>query len=74
MIVSVDMLTDFSNIKAALSKTVELVHVLPSIYLCLTVDASVVGVGVVLQQKDSGSWKPISFISKKLTSTQHKCS
>lgn len=68
------MLTDFSNIKAALSKTVELAHVLPSIYLCLTVDASVVRVGVVLQQKDSGSWKPISFISKMLTRTQHKCS
>lgn len=72
IIVSGNILTD--NINTAVSKTVELIHILPNKYLCLTVDASAVAVGVVLQQKDSGSWKPISFISKNLTSTHHKCS
>lgn len=54
----------FSNIKAALVKTIELSHVLPDIELCLTVVASSIRAGAVLQQKVSGSWKSISFFPK----------
>ena len=69
IVVSGDALSAFSKIKAALAK---LLNYLMS--LCLAVDASAVGVGAVLQQNVSGSWKPISFFSQKLTSTQKRYS
>ncbi len=69
-----DALSAFSKIKTVLAKTTELSHVLPDVDLCLAVDPSAVGVGVVLQQKVSGSWKPISFFPQKLTNTQKRYS
>ena len=69
-----DALSAFSKIKAAQAKTTELSHILPDAELCLAVDLSAVGVGAVLQQKVSGSWKPISFFFQKLTSTQKRYS
>ena len=67
-------LSAFSKIKAALAKITELSHLLPDVELCLAVNARAVGVGAVLQEKVSGSWKPISFFSQKLTSTQRRYS
>ena len=64
IVVSGDALSAFSKIKAALAKTTELSHVLPDVDLCLAVNTSAIGVGAVLQQKVSGSWKLISFFPK----------
>ena len=72
IVVSGDALSAFSKTKAALAKTTELSHVLPDVELYLAVDASAVGVGVVLEQKVSGSWKPTSFFPQKLTSIQKR--
>ena len=54
----------FYKTKAALSKTTELSHVAPDVEMCLAVDASAVGIGAVLQQKDSGSLKSFFFSPK----------
>ena len=72
IVVSGDAQSAFSKIKAALTKTTELSHVFPGVELCLAVDASAVGVEIVLQEKVSGSWKPISFYSQKLTNTEKR--
>ena len=69
-----DAVSAFSKNKAALAKTTEFSHILPDVEVCLAVDASTFGVGAVLQQKVSGSWKPISFFPQKLTSTQKRYS
>lgn len=42
--------------------------------LALMTDASNIGIGAVLQQKENGSWKPLGYFSKKLTDRQKKYS
>ncbi|GFX24854.1 hypothetical protein TNCV_4489451 [Trichonephila clavipes] len=42
----------------------------PNLQLALFTDASNFAIGSVLQQFEAGSWKPISFFSKKLTEAQ----
>ncbi|GFW25417.1 hypothetical protein TNCV_3721451 [Trichonephila clavipes] len=42
----------------------------PNLQLALFTDASNFAIGTVLQQFESGSWKPISFFSTKLTEAQ----
>ena len=45
-------------------------HLAPDIPTCLMTDASVTAVGAVLHQHMKGSWHPISFFSKKMTSKE----
>ncbi|GFX14754.1 hypothetical protein TNCV_1484981 [Trichonephila clavipes] len=42
----------------------------PNLQLALFTDASNFAIGSLLQQFEAGSWKPISFFSKKLTEAQ----
>lgn len=74
IVLSDEALAAFHQIKVLLSRAVELSRVVPGSELCLAVDASSIGVGAVLQQKIDDHWKPISFFSKKLTSTESRYS
>jgi RNase H-like domain found in reverse transcriptase len=51
-----------------------LAHPDPAADISLAVDASDSHVGAVLQQKEAGQWKPLSFYSKKLDAVQRKYS
>src|SRR5450830_1404016 len=64
----------FVAAKAALTKCSALAHPRPDAILSLSVDASDSHVGGVLQQIDSGSWRPLAFFSKKLSSAEEKYS
>lgn len=55
-------------------KAVTLSLPLPNVPLALMTDASNTCMGAVLQQKVSGSWQPLGYFSKKLTSTEQKYS
>ena len=46
----------------------------PNAPTCLMTDASDTAVGAVLQQHKSGTWKPISFFSRKLTPAETRYS
>src|SRR5450830_283200 len=64
----------FVAAKAALAACSSLTHPRPDAVLSLSVDASDSHVGGVLQQLDSGSWRPLAFFSKKLSSAEEKYS
>src|SRR5450830_485225 len=64
----------FVAAKAALAACSVLVHPRPDAILSLSVDASDSHVGGVLQQIDNGSWRPLAFFSKKLSSAEEKYS
>ena len=57
----------FDAAKRTLSEAVMLVHPHPNEATCITTDASNVA---VLEQFIEGQWKPISFVSKKLSSAE----
>lgn len=60
----------FHEAKDALSDATILHHPVPGAETSIAVDASDFAVGGVLQQRIDGTWKPISFFSKKLNKTQ----
>ena len=64
----------FSNTKLLLSAIPVLTHPVPGASVSLSVDASDSHVGAVLQQKLHGSWAPLAFFSKKLSSAESKYS
>jgi cleavage and polyadenylation specificity factor subunit 1 len=65
----------FSAGKNALAKCTVLVHPSPGATISLAVDASDSHVGGVLQQlSSSGSWSPLAFFSRKLSSAEVKYS
>jgi len=64
----------FSQTKRALARAVTLVHPAPDAEVSLAVDASATHVGGVLQQRAGSAWRPLSFFSKKLSSTEQKYS
>src|SRR5450830_103242 len=64
--------TAFGAAKAALQDCTVLAHPRPNSLLSLAVDASDTHVGGVLQQLDSGSWRPIAFFSRRLTTAEEK--
>ncbi len=68
------MVHTFSSIKAALCQATVLSHPDPEAEICLAVDASNTHIGAVLQQREGQAWRPLAFFSKKLDSTQLKCS
>jgi hypothetical protein len=60
--------------KAALASCTKLVHPTPGATISLAVDASDTHVGAVLQQLANGSWLPLAFFSRKLSSPELKYS
>ena len=60
----------FDRAKSALSSAVSLTHSSPSTEVSFVTDASNTHVGAVLQQKESGGWRPLAFFSAKLSATQ----
>jgi hypothetical protein len=60
--------------KAVLASCTKLVHPTPGAVISLAVDASDTHVGGVLQQLTNGSWLPLAFFSRKLSSPESKYS
>ena len=71
---TLDMNLAFSAAKSVLSRVPTLVHPDPSAKVSLAVDASGSHVGAVLQQDVAGSWAPLAFYSKKLSSAESRYS
>jgi hypothetical protein len=65
-----DMETAFTAAKEALVAAVPLVHPLPGGVLVLATDASDTHVGAVLQQQVGLHWRPLGFLSKKLSKSE----
>jgi hypothetical protein len=66
--------TSFQATKDALAKASLLTYPTPNAPTCLMTDASDTAVGAVLQQNIKGTWKPISFFSRKLTPAETRYS
>jgi hypothetical protein len=66
--------TAFCAAKAALVAATSLVHPLPGAVISLATDASHKHIGGVLQQLSYGSWRPLAFFSRKLSSQESKYS
>ena len=66
------MMTAFSNIKAALLRSVCLAFPQDKAELSLATDASTTHVGSVLQQRETptAAWRPLGFFSAKLEQAQ----
>jgi hypothetical protein len=64
----------FCAAKDALAAATALVHPLPGAVISLATDASDTHIGGVLQQLSDGSWKPLAFFSRKLSSPESKYS
>ena len=64
----------FSATELLLASVPVLTHPVPGSAICLAVDASDSHLGVVLQQPLRGSWSPLAFLSKKLSSAESKYS
>ena len=60
----------FDATKQALASATLLVHPSATATTCLTVDASDLAVGGVLEQFLEGNWKPLAFFSRKLDKAQ----
>ena len=68
------MICAFEKTKKVLANAVMLTHPQPNAPTALTVDASDVALGGVLEQKLNGSWKPIAFYSRQLRKPETKYS
>ncbi len=68
------MIQAFQDAKAALASATMLVHPRHNAPTALTVDASDLAVGAVLQQLVHGIWKPLGFFSKQLRPPEKKYS
>ena len=64
----------FNSLKTVLSNVTMLSHPAPNAPLCLTVDASNVAIGAVLQQFQDEAWQPLAFFSKRLQPAETKYS
>lgn len=64
----------FKETKAALASATFLLHPIPDALTSVMVDASSMAVGAILQQLVRGVWTPLSFFSKKLSSTEQRYS
>ena len=64
----------FQAAKEALATATLLSHPQPDAPLAIMSDASDIAVGAVLQQRIGDQWHPISYFSKKLTSTETRYS
>ena len=68
------MQSSFQLTKSALSNATMLVHPDPSAPTAITTDASDSGIGAVLEQFTAGSWKPLAFFSRALSTAESKYS
>ena len=64
----------FSSAKTALARAATLSHPVEGAELSLAVDVSNVHVGGVLQQREAGAWRPLSFFSRKLNPAETRYS
>ena len=64
----------FSSAKLLLASVPVVTHPVPGAGVSLAVDASDSHVGAVLQQRLRGSWSPLAFFSKKLSTAESKYS
>ena len=69
-----DAIAAFRNTKEALAVASFLSYPALDVPTCLMTDASDTAVGAVLQQHIKGSWHPIFFFSKRMTSTEKRYS
>ena len=66
--------SSFSAAKLLLASVPVLAHPVPRAAISLAVNASNSHVGAVLQERLRGSWSPLAFFSKKLSSVESKYS
>lgn len=71
---SPELETAFKKAKTALAECAKLQHPNPKLPLSLQVDASGTSIGAVLQHYTDGSWAPLSFFSRTLTSAESRYS
>ena len=64
----------FNSAKSALASATLLHHPHPTATTSITVDASDMAVGGQLEQLQTGTWRPIAFFSRKLSSAERKYS
>ena len=69
-----ELVESFERCKSSLCDAVLLSHPVQGAPLALLVDASDSGIGAVVEQHIEGSWKPLSFFSRKLSEAQRKYS
>ncbi len=69
-----DTISAFERTKDALVKVTELVYPQPDAPLAVTVDASSIAVGAVLEQLVDNHWQPLAFFSKPLRPGEKKYS
>ena len=67
---SAQLQSAFDATKEALASAVLLVHPSVTATTCLTIDASDLAIGGVLEQLLDGNWKPLAFFSRKLDKAQ----
>ncbi len=60
----------FQNAKCLLAAVVPLQHSSPQAELSLATDASDTHIGGIMQQKSGDHWRPLGFLSRKLTDTE----
>ena len=66
--------TAFDRAKSALANVAMLAHPCMDAPIALTVDASEMAVGAVLEQWSENSWQPLAFYSHELRLPEHKYS
>ena len=71
---TVEMDNAFEQAKGALSNATLLSHPLVNAPTALTVDASDIAIGAVLEQQVDGVWKPLAIFSKQLKAPERKYS
>ena len=71
---STELTAAFSVSKQALANSTLLAHPRPDVPVAVTVDASSVAVGAVLEQLVDGTWQPLAFLSRHLQPPQLKYS
>jgi len=69
-----EMETAFEAVKETLAAATMLVHPKEDAPTAITVDASSVAVGAVLEQLTQGEWKPLAFFSRQLRTPEQKYS
>lgn len=69
-----ELLEAFQKCKNSLSQATLLAHPHPTADLSILTDASDVGIGAVLQQREGNEWQPLAFYSHKLNTAQRKYS
>ena len=64
----------FVSAKSVLASAFPLVHPLLTATMSVITDASAFHIGAMLQQLESGSWRPLAFLSAKLSTMQQQYS